>query len=155
MISAIYPGSFDPLHLGHENIILRASKVCDVLYVAVLYNSNKKHLLTLEQRIDILNKKYAAFENIKIVSFSGLLLDFCLKEDITYIIKGLRNIQDFQVEMDMANGIKYIDYRVETLFIPCDLKYSFLSSSMVKDMYYTSKDISKFVSKEVCDFFER
>ncbi len=149
MIKAIYPGSFDPLHIGHENIIIRASKLCDVLYVAVLENSNKKHFLTLDKRFEILNKRFENYPNIVITTFNGLLVDFCVKEDITYIIKGVRNIHDFQNEFDMAQGIKYLNNKVETLFIPCDLEYSFVSSSMVRDLYNTSSDISKFVSDEV------
>ncbi len=149
MIKAIYPGSFDPLHIGHENIILRASKLCDVLYVAVLENSNKKHFLSLEKRFEILNKRFENYPNIVITTFKGLLVDYCVNEDITYIIKGVRNIQDFQNEFDMAQGIKYLNNKVETLFIPCDLEYSFVSSSMVRDLYNTSSDLSKLVSDEV------
>ncbi len=149
MISAIYPGSFDPLHLGHEDIIIRASKLVDVLYVGVLVNYHKKHFLPLEKRLEVLEKRFEKYDNIKVVTFSGLLLDYCIEQNITFIIKGLRNTQDFQLEMDMAHGIKHVANEVETLFIPCSTKYSFISSSMVRDMHSTSGDVTKFISKEV------
>ncbi len=149
MISAIYPGSFDPLHLGHEDIIIRASKLVDVLYVGVLVNYHKKHFLPLEKRLKVLEKRFEKYDNIKVVTFSGLLLSYCVENDITFIIKGLRNTQDFQLEMDMAHGIKHVAKDVETLFIPCSTKYSFISSSMVRDMYSTSGDVTNFISKEV------
>ncbi len=155
MITAIYPGSFDPLHLGHEDIIVRAAKLVDVLYIGVLENYHKKHFLSLETRIEVLQKKFQSYSNIKVVTFQGLLLDYCLEKNITFIIKGLRNSQDFQLEIDMAQGIKHVVSDVETLFIPCSTNYSFLSSSMVRDMYYTSRNIKDFVSDEVREVIER
>ncbi len=155
MISAIYPGSFDPLHLGHEDIIIRASKLVDILYVGVLENYHKKHFLPIDKRLEMLNKRFEKYENIKVVTFSGLLLDYCLQNNITYIIKGLRNAQDFQNEMDMAQGIKHVADSVETLFIPCSTKYSFISSSMVRDMYNTSGNVQGFVSEDIKKVIER
>lgn len=148
MISAIYPGSFDPIHIGHEDVIKRAANIVDFLYVAVLDNSNKKHFWSLEKRLQVIEEIFKDYDNIKVVTFKGLLFDYCKNNDIDFIVKGLRNSLDFQLEIDMAHGIKKLG-DVETLFIPCSIECSYISSTLVRDMYSTSKNVENMVSQQV------
>ncbi len=151
MRSAIYAGSFDPIHFGHLDIIKRASKLTDKLYVGVLENSNKVGLLTLEEKVSLVKKLTENLENVEVVSFSGLLLEYVKKNNIDAIVKGLRNIQDFQYEYNLANGIKVVEKDVETIALISSVEYSYLSSSLVRDFANYSKDLSMYVPKEVCD----
>ncbi len=149
MKSAIYAGSFDPIHNGHIDIIKRSAKIADKLYVAVLNNSHKKYLLSLEERMSLAEKTLSDVKNIEIITFDGLLLDFVEKNKITTIVKGVRNVQDFLYEQDLANGIKAINPDIETVLLFTTPIYSFLSSSMVKDVAIYSEKIENLVPKEV------
>ncbi len=151
MKSAIYAGSFDPIHFGHLDIIKRASKLTDKLYVGVLENSTKVGMLTLEEKVDIVKKVTCDIENIEVISFSGLLLEYVKENNIDAIVKGIRNIQDFQYEYNLANGIKAVDKAVETVALFSSVDYSYLSSSLVRDFAHYSEDLSMYVPKEVCD----
>ncbi len=147
MIKAIYAGSFDPMHVGHEDIIERASNLVDVLYVAVLTNNNKTHFLTIDERLDIIQNRFSSYKNIKIITFDCLLVEFCKKNNITFIIKGIRNQADLQLELDMAQGIRHIDDSIETLFISTNPKYSYISSTMIRDLAKLSGNLEGFVSE--------
>lgn len=114
----------------------------DTLYVAALNNSNKKHFLTIDERLSILHNEFDSVENIKIVTFDGLLANFCEANKVDVIIKGLRNSEDFQLELDMAQAIKAIS-DVETIFLPTDIKYSFFSSKIVRDLVNSSNEYNK------------
>ncbi len=151
MKSAIYAGSFDPIHFGHLDIIKRASKLTDKLYVGVLENSTKVGLLTLEEKISVVKEVTKDLENVEVVSFGGLLFEYVKNNNIDAIVKGLRNAQDFQYEYNLANGIKVVEKDVETIALISSVDYSYLSSSLVRDFAHYSKDLSMYVPKEVCD----
>ena len=128
MRRAVCPGSFDPITNGHLDIIARASKLYDVVHVAVMINQSKKGLFEVEERIELIREVTAEFGNVEVESFHGLLVDFCKQRDIPAIVKGLRAVSDFDYELQMAqmnNGLS----GVETLFVPTNPTYSFLSSS--------------------------
>lgn len=135
MKTAIYPGSFDPVTNGHLDIIKRASKTVDKVVVAVLYNSNKNPLFTIEERISLLKQVTMDIDNIEIDSFSGLLVDYVKDKNIDMIIKGLRAVSDFEYEFQMALMNRKLNPDVETVFMMTSSKYSYLSSSLVKEVY--------------------
>jgi pantetheine-phosphate adenylyltransferase len=141
MRRVVCPGSFDPVTLGHLDIIGRASLLYDEVVVAVLINKSKKSLFTVEERIDMLREVTAQYGNVTIDSFHGLLVDFCTARGINAIVKGLRAISDFDYELQMAqmnHGLQ----GVETLFMPTNPLYSFLSSSLVKEVATYGGDVS-------------
>ncbi len=134
MQTVVYPGSFDPCTNGHLDIIARAAKMADKVIVAVLINSSKTPLFTAEERVALLQKAVADFDNVEVRSFSGLLVDFMKEVGATVIVKGIRAVSDFEYEFQMAltNNALYPD--IETLFIPSNKDYMFLSSSIVKEV---------------------
>jgi pantetheine-phosphate adenylyltransferase len=134
MNTFIYPGSFDPVTNGHLDIIERASKICDKLIVAVLVNTSKNPIFTIEERVELLKRVLSDCTNVKIVSFSGLLVDFVKQQQANVIIKGLRAVTDFEYEFQMALLNKNQDPDIETLFMMSNINYSFLSSSIVKEL---------------------
>jgi len=121
----VYPGSFDPVTNGHMDIIQRAAKLCDKLVVAVLVNSSKNPVFTLEERVDLLKCAVKGIDNVEIESFSGLLIDFMRKKNSKVIIKGLRAVSDFEYELQMALLNKNLDSDIETLFMMTNINYSF------------------------------
>lgn len=130
----VCPGSFDPVTNGHLDIITRASKMFDKVIVAVLSNSSKNSLFTVEQRIEMLRSSCAGFQNVEIDGFSGLLIDFMKMKNANVIIKGLRAVSDFEYEMQMALMNRKLNPDIETVFLMTGNKYSYLSSSMVKEI---------------------
>lgn len=130
----IYPGSFDPITYGHLDIIQRSSKLFDRLIVAVLSNPQKKPLFTVEERIEMIRDSVHDIPNVEIDSFSGLLVDFAKLKKARVIVKGLRAVSDFEYELQMALMNKKLDDRIETIFIMTNSKYSYLSSSVVKEV---------------------
>ncbi len=134
MRTAVYPGSFDPVTKGHLDIIKRASRTFDKVYVAILTNSSKTPMFSLEQRLDWLRRSTADIENVEIDSFSGLLVNYLNERDAKIIIKGLRAVSDFEYEFQMALMNRKLNPDVETLFMMTSGKYSYLSSSIVKEI---------------------
>lgn len=134
MSVAIYPGSFDPITNGHLDIIERGSKIFDRLIVAVLKNPNKKSLFTIEERIEMIRDAVSHLDNVEVDHFSGLLVDFARKRNAKIIIKGLRAVSDFEYELQMALMNKKLYKDIETVFIMTSTKYSFLSSSIVREV---------------------
>ncbi len=155
MITAIYPGSFDPITLGHKNIIKRASRLVDKLYVAPVGNSNKKNVFSIDERILHVKKVVNNIENVEVVTFVGLLMDYVVDKNITFIIKGVRNNSDFDNEFQMATGIHMVNNAVETLFIPTDVSLLPISSSLVRDMASCKGDLQKYLPQEIIDDVKR
>lgn len=131
---AVYPGSFDPITNGHEDIIKRASGIFDELIVAVLVNPDKKGLFRIEERVELIKKVVAPYPNVKVESFSGLLINFMKAKNAEVIIKGLRALSDFEYEFQMALMNNKLSPTVETLFMMTSAQYSYLSSSAVKQV---------------------
>jgi len=134
MKTAVYPGSFDPCTNGHLDIIARASKLFDKVIVAVLVNSNKTPLFSAEERVAMIKEVTKGFENVEVVLFSGLLVDFIKENKADVVIKGLRAVSDFEYEFQMALTNKKLSDSFETLFLPTSAEYMFLSSSVVKEI---------------------
>jgi pantetheine-phosphate adenylyltransferase len=131
--SCVCPGSFDPVTNGHLDVISRAAKLADEVVVAVLVNKNKQGLFTLDERLEMLREELVAYENVRVDSFEGLLVDYCTANDIPAIVKGLRVVGDFDYELQMAQ-MNHALTGVETIFVPTNPVYSFLSSSLVKEV---------------------
>ena len=151
MKKAIYPGSFDPITNGHLDIIERSSKVFDEVIVGVLINPDKKGLFTIEERVQSIQNVIKPYENVKVVSFGGLLIDYMKKENIKIIIKGLRNVTDFEYEVQMGLMNNKLDSNVETVFMTANGKYSYLSSSLIKQVAMFGGSIDGLVPDEVAE----
>ncbi|AUS96144.1 pantetheine-phosphate adenylyltransferase [Clostridium thermosuccinogenes] len=141
----VYPGSFDPVTNGHLDIIHRASKICDKLIVAVLVNHSKTPVFSLEERVDLLKCALKDRPDIEVDSFSGLLVNYMKKRNATAIIKGLRAISDYEYELQMALTNKTQNPEIETLFMMASVNYSFLSSSIVRELAKNGGDIDGLV----------
>lgn len=142
---AIYPGSFDPLTFGHLDIIERACEIFDKVIVSVFINPNKKSLFTLEERIDILKKTLAKRKGIEIDSFEGLLTDYMKRKNIKVVIRGLRAVSDLEYEFQYAAANRTLCPKIETVFFMPKLRYSYLSSSVVREVARFNGDVSKMV----------
>lgn len=151
MKKAIYPGSFDPLTLGHVDIIERASKIVDELVVGVLNNSAKNSLFSLEERVSMIKEITESMPNVKVASFDGLLVDYMNEIDATIIVRGLRAVTDFEYELQIAQTNHVENPKVETIFLTTSLQYSYLSSTIVKEFASYGGDISKFVPNQFID----
>ncbi len=145
---AVAPGSFDPITLGHIDVIERASPLFDEVIIAVLVNSSKSGMFTIEERIALIKESVAQFPNVKVDSWSGLLVDYCEQNKITAIIKGLRAISDFDYELQMSQ-MNFQLKGVETFFMATKPDYSFLSSSLVKEIAKYGGDVSSWVPANV------
>lgn len=151
MKKAIYPGSFDPPTLGHLDIIRRSANMVDELVVGVLHNSAKNSLFSTDERVSMIKEVTKEFPNVTVTSFDGLLVNYMKEIDATLIIRGLRAVTDFEYELQIAqtNRVEYPE--VETIFLTTSLKYSYLSSTIVKEFASYGGDISKFVPPEFID----
>lgn len=146
---AVYPGTFDPITLGHIDIIKRASKIVDELIVGVLNNNSKTPLFTPEERVEMIKESVADMPNVKVIAFDGLLVDFAKQQKALFVIRGLRAVTDFEYEFQMAQANRIIDKDVDTVFLTTSNAYSYISSSTVRELASFGGDISKFVSKNV------
>lgn len=149
MSKAIYPGSFDPVTLGHLDIINRSSVMFDKLVIGVLNNSSKSPLFSLDERVNMLKEATKNLPNVEIISFDGLLVDFAYKLDINVIVRGLRAVTDFEYELQMAQSNRKIAKDIDTIFLATNIEYSYLSSSIVKEYAKYGVDISDFVPSNV------
>lgn len=149
--TVICPGSFDPVTLGHLDVITRASKMFDKVYVGVLVNSAKTPSFSIDERIELLRDAVQGLDNVEIVSFNGLLAEYCRKHDINAIVKGLRAVSDFEYEFQMAITNKKLNPDLETIFLTADSDSMYLSSSMVREIGSMGGDISNFVPDCVHD----
>ena len=152
---AICPGSFDPVTLGHLDIITRAAKLFDRIYVAVLENSSKKPLFSVEQRMEFRRRCLTDLPKVEVITFSGFLVDCAKKYDAVAIVKGLRAVTDFEYEFQMALTNKKLDPQLETLFLNTSAQYMYLSSSIVKEVGRNGGDISDFVHPAVAEDIQK
>ncbi len=151
MTTAIYPGSFDPVTLGHLDIIKRASKVVDHLIVGVLNNSAKSPMFTVAERVELLKKVTAHIPNVEVKFFGGLLVDFAHETGAKVIVRGLRAVTDFEYELQMAQTNRKIAPDVDTVFFTTNLEYAYLSSSIVKEVARYRNDLSEFVPSVIAE----
>jgi len=146
MKAAIYPGSFDPVTYGHLDIIRRSAAIFDELTVSVLNNVGKKPLFSVEERVNILKEMTKDIPNVKVESFSGLLIDYAKKKDIKVVIRGLRAITDFEYELQISQTNRILSGgELDTMFLNTSLEYAYLSSSSVKEIASFNGDISQCV----------
>ena len=141
----VYPGSFDPITMGHLNIIERASAIFEKVIVGVLINPEKKGFLSLDERIDLINKSISHLNNVEVRTFEGLLVNFLKEVNSKVIIKGLRVVSDFDYELQMANANRQLDNSIETLLMMTNPEYSFLSSSTVRQILFFGGSLRGFV----------
>ena len=134
MKTAIYPGSFDPVTLGHMDIIERAAGFFDKLYIGLLINKKKVPMLSLDKRIEILKEATKHIPNVEIVSFEGLLADYCIQNEIHAVIRGVRGAMDFEYELPMAQINQKLNPKTQTIFLAASPEYSYVSSSAVKEL---------------------
>jgi len=146
---AVVPGSFDPVTFGHLDIIKRGASVFDEIHVVVLNNSSKKPLFTVEERMDLIREVTASLPNVRVDSFSGLLVDYAKNVNAHAIVRGLRAVSDFEYEMQITSMNRVLDDKIETFFIMTNNQYSFLSSSIVKEVAKYGGNISELVPKQV------
>ncbi|MDE7432400.1 MAG: pantetheine-phosphate adenylyltransferase [Lachnospiraceae bacterium] len=151
---AIYPGSFDPVTKGHLDIIERSAKMVDVLIVAVLNNNSKSPLFSVEERVNMLVEVTKYITNVKVDSFSGLLVDYARKCNASIIIRGLRAVTDFEYELQMSQTNRIMDNEVDTIFLTTSLEYAYLSSSTVKEVAIYGGNVDKFVPEYVAGKIE-
>ena len=144
MKRVVCPGSFDPITFGHLDIVERASSIFDEVVIAVMVNQVKKTLFSVEERIEMTKEVTAKYPNVKVDSWSGLLVDYCKKNDISIILKGLRAVTDFDYELQMSQVNLQLQ-GVETLFLSTAPAHSFLSSSLVKEIASYGGDVSSYI----------
>ena len=149
MKTAVYPGSFDPVTNGHLDIIERASRICDKVVVGVLNNTSKTPLFPVEERADMLRRVTEDLPNVEVGAFSGLLVDFARENGANVIIKGLRTVADFEYEFQMALLNKTLNPDIETMFMMTNSKYSYISSSMVKELAGFNGDLTGLVPAQI------
>jgi pantetheine-phosphate adenylyltransferase len=153
MSIAIYPGSFDPVTLGHLNILKRASRIFEKVYVCVMVNSGKQPVLTLEQRLEYLRLTTGRFPNVIVDSSDKLLVDYAKEKGAKVIVKGMRAVSDFDWEFQMALANSKIAPDIDTMFLMASQKYMYLSSTIVKEMARYGVDLSEFIPREIIDDF--
>lgn len=151
MKRAIYPGSFDPLTLGHLDMIERSAKIVDELVIGVLNNSAKNSLFSLDERVSMIKEMTESMPNVTVASFDGLLVDYMKEINATIIVRGLRAVTDFEYELQIAQTNHVENPEVETIFLTTSLQYSYLSSTIVKEFASYGGDISKFVPVRFID----
>lgn len=149
MKTAVYPGTFDPVTYGHLDVILRASKLFDCVIVGVLHNSSKSPLFSVEERVNMIKSITSHLKNVEVRSFDGLLVDFVHQCRADVIVRGLRAITDFEYELQMAQTNRVIAPDIDTIFLTTNLKYSYLSSSIVKEIASYDGDISAFLHPDI------
>jgi len=151
---AVYPGSFDPITLGHEDIILRASKVFDKIVVGVAKNNKKNSMLTFDQRLELAKFAIEGSKNVSVLGYKGLTVDFLSSLDVNVIIRGLRSEQDFIYESEISSMNYMMNNNIETFFLPSSDNFKAISSSRVREIFELGGDISKFVSNETLSYLK-
>ena len=153
MKKAVFPGSFDPITLGHEDVITRAIPLFDEIIIAIGINSNKKYMFSIEQRKKFIEECFQEYDNVKVIAYKGLTIDFCKTHAIDYIIRGLRNPADFEFEKAIAHTNRDLA-PIETIFLLTAAKTSYMSSSIVREVLINGGDVSSLVPSSVTSKIE-
>jgi pantetheine-phosphate adenylyltransferase len=148
-LTAVYPGTFDPMTLGHEDLIHRASRLFERLIVAVAAGHHKRTMFTIDERLDMAQQLSAKYANVEVISYRGLLRDFVVENDGKVVVRGLRAVSDFEYEFQMAGMNRQLMPDVETLFLTPSDQYQFISSTFVREIAMLGGEVSKFVSPSV------
>lgn len=148
-VSAMYPGTFDPITLGHEDLVRRAARLFDSVAVAIAANPGKQPMFSLEERVELARSVLDEFDNVDVVGYEGLTIEYALENGHGVILRGLRAVSDFEYEFQLANMNRHLTEEVETVFLTPTEKYTFISSSMVREIATLGGDIAPFVSAEV------
>ena len=154
VVKAVYPGSFDPPTNGHIDIINRALTIFDKVIVAVISNPSKKTLFTVDERMKMLEHIYRGNPDVEISNFTGLLMDFAKKEKVTAIIRGLRAVSDFEYEFQMAQMNSKLDSRVNSVYLMPSTEFTYLSSSIIKEVYSLGGDVEALIPPVVSDYLK-
>jgi len=154
-MKAIYPGSFDPITYGHIDIVKRASRVFDEIIVVVMMNPHKQYMFSLEERLEMVEKSLVALGEIAVDSHHGLLVDYVRESSSRIVIRGLRAVSDFEMELQMAHANRRLLSDFESMFFMTDTKYSFISSSIVKEIISFGGDVSEWVPEFVIEAFRK
>ena len=152
MRRAVFPGSFDPITLGHENIIRRAIPMFDEIVIAIGVNGSKKTMFTLEQRVQMLKNVFENAPSVKVETFGGLTVRFCEEVNADWMLRGVRNGGDFEYERTIAQMTKKLNPSLETIILFTDPEFAPISSTVVRDILANGGDVSNFVPKAVLDF---
>lgn len=159
MSIAVYPGSFDPVTLGHYDIIVRTSQIMDRVIIGVLNNQAKRPLFTVKERVEMLKEVTSELPNVEIQYFDGLTIDFARRNHAQVMIRGLRAVTDFEYELQLAQTNRVIAPEIDTMFLATSLKYSYLSSSIVKEIASMGGEIHEFlhpqIAKRILDKYAR
>jgi pantetheine-phosphate adenylyltransferase len=155
MTIAVYPGTFDPLTRGHEDLVRRASSIFSEVIVGIADSKNKKPIFTLEERIQIAREVLSHYSNVRVEGFTGLLKDFVRKNNARVIVRGLRAVSDFEYEFQMAGMNRYLVPDVETLFLTPSDQYQFISGTFVREVALLGGDVSKFVFPSVEQWLDK
>lgn len=155
MRRAIYPGSFDPVTLGHLDIIERAAALVDELVVGVLVNRSKTPLFSVDERVTMIRNVCSHIPNVRVEAFSGLLVDFATKCDARLIVRGLRAITDFEYELQMSQTNRVLRGDIDTIFLTTGLEYAYISSTTVREVAYFGGDVSRFVAPCVAEMIRQ
>jgi pantetheine-phosphate adenylyltransferase len=150
-VSAMYPGTFDPITLGHEDLVRRASHLFERVVVAIAANPSKEPMFSLEERVELARSTLADVDNVEVSGYDGLTVDFARENDLRVILRGLRAVSDFEYEFQLANMNRHLADDVETAFLTPNENYNFISSSLVREICSMGGDISEFVSPIVND----
>ena len=151
MQKAVYPGTFDPMTMGHVDLVKRASKLFDSVIIAIASSDSKKPMFSLEERIEIGNKIFADDPKVEVVGFSGLLVNFAKDNDANILIRGLRVVADFEYEFQLANMNRAMSPDIESVFLTPKEEYSYISSSLVKEIATMGGDVTRFVDPVTLD----
>jgi pantetheine-phosphate adenylyltransferase len=149
MRRALFPGSFDPFTLGHKDIVEKGLKIFDEVYIAIGHNANKKTMFSLEQRLDWISSVYKGNSRVKVGSYEGLTVEFCLKVDAHFILRGLRNSIDFEYEKQIAQVNSDMHDSLETVMVLSDPKWSAVSSTIIRDLIRHGGDYTSYLPAEI------